>query len=134
MFRTKKFIAVIVTVFVILGGCFYNCSNVASASDMSSVTYKLYPTNNIWTFLKLNTRTGEVWQLQFAVDNDAIRTQLVVNPTPLVTNFQEENGRFALYPTQNMYNFLLIDQIDGRVWQIQWSQKYENRGIIEQIQ
>ena len=83
MFRTKKFIAVIVTVFVILGGCFYNCSNVASASDMSSVTYKLYPTNNIWTFLKLNTRTGEVWQLQFAVDNDAIRTQLVVNPTHL---------------------------------------------------
>lgn len=134
MFRTKKFIAVIVTVFVILGGCFYNCSNVASASDMSSVTYKLYPTNNIWTFLKLNTRTGEVWQLQFAVDNDAIRTQLVVNPTPLVTKFQEENGRFALYPTQNMYNFLLIDQIDGRVWQIQWSQEYENRGIIEQIQ
>lgn len=133
MIHSKKLIAVIAAIFMVFSFSFYN-SNSVLASEVSNVTYKLYPTTNMWTFLKLNTRTGEVWQLQFAIDDDDIRTQLVVNPNPLVANFQEENGRFALYPTQNMYNFLLVDQVDGRVWQIQWSQEYEHRGIIAQIQ
>ncbi|MEI6662551.1 MAG: hypothetical protein WCL01_10525 [Comamonadaceae bacterium] len=30
-------------------------------------------------------------------------------------------GRFTLYPTRNMYNFILLDQDVGRTWQIQWS-------------
>jgi hypothetical protein len=30
-------------------------------------------------------------------------------------------GRFTLYATTNIYNFVLLDQIDGRTWQVQWS-------------
>lgn len=33
----------------------------------------------------------------------------------------ENIGRFTLYPTENMYNFILLDQIDGDVYQAQWS-------------
>lgn len=40
------------------------------------------------------------------------------------------NGRFALYPTQNTYNFILLDQIDGRTWQVQWSFKREDRLLL----
>jgi len=32
-----------------------------------------------------------------------------------------KNGRFKLYPTENMYNFIMVDVIDGRTWQVQWN-------------
>ena len=35
-----------------------------------------------------------------------------------------------LYPTQNMWTFILLDQTDGRTWQVQWSTDYESRGIL----
>jgi len=28
--------------------------------------YKLFPTENIWTFIKLNTRNGKMWQVQWS--------------------------------------------------------------------
>ena len=31
---------------------------------------------------------------------------------------------------QNIYNFILLDQIDGRVWQVQWSFKANERFVI----
>jgi hypothetical protein len=39
-------------------------------------------------------------------------------------------GRFSLRETQNVYTFLLLDQDDGRVWQLQWSNDKGNRGLI----
>lgn len=36
--------------------------------------------------------------------------------------------RYKLYPTQNMYNFLLLDTKTGQIEQIQWSMKSENEG------
>ena len=32
-----------------------------------------------------------------------------------------QNGRFKLYPTGNMFNFIMVDVIDGRTWQVQWN-------------
>ena len=32
-----------------------------------------------------------------------------------------QNGRFKLYPTDNSYNFIMVDVIDGRTWQVQWN-------------
>ena len=26
-----------------------------------------------------------------------------------------------LYPTENTYNFIMVDVIDGRTWQVQWN-------------
>tara|TARA_B110000902_G_scaffold202997_1_gene230645 strand:- start:316 stop:900 length:585 start_codon:yes stop_codon:yes gene_type:complete len=40
----------------------------------------------------------------------------------------ERNGRFFLYPTTNIYNFILLDQIDGRTWQVQWNIDKDKRG------
>lgn len=91
--------------------------------------FKLFQTQNMWTFIKLDTQTGQIWQLQYSVD-DNDRFEYDLNPYPLVTDENKVNGRFELYPTQNIYNFILIDQIDGRTWQVQWSIKDENQAIL----
>ena len=43
-----------------------------------------------------------------------------------------QNGRFKLYPTGNMYNFIMVDVIDGRTWQVQWNIDEEKR-IVDQF-
>ncbi len=93
-----------------------------------AVAYRLYPTQNMWTFIKLNTRTGQLWQVQYSVQDN--RFEVYLSLESLATLDDERNDRFALYPTQNMYNFILIDQFDGRQWQVQWSQDAEKRFII----
>lgn len=103
-----------------------------SETNMSSpnaVTYRLFPTTNMWTFIKLNTRNGQMWQVQFDVAGDN-RGVTYLNILSLVSSEEEVNDRFTLYPTQNMYNFILLDQLSGKTWQVQWSQKAENRGVI----
>lgn len=103
----------------------------SSNNDVNVPTYKLYPTENIWNFLKLDTRTGRIWQVQFSVDGDKDRFEVVLNSKDLIWDGKYFiNGRFELYPTQNMYNFILLDQITGDTYQVQWSLKEENRGII----
>jgi hypothetical protein len=90
--------------------------------------YQLYPTENMYTFLKLDTRNGRIWQVQFSMDDD--RFESFLNLIPLVTDEDESNGRFELFPTQNMYTFILLDRINGEVYQVQWSQEYSNRLVI----
>ena len=91
--------------------------------------YQLFPTQNIWTFIKLDTRNGKMWQVQYSVGEEN-RMEAVLNSIPLAFGNQELAGRFTLYPTQNIYNFILLDQINGSVYQVQWSMKEENRGVI----
>jgi hypothetical protein len=95
----------------------------------NAVSYRLFPTQNIWTFIKLNTRNGKMWQVQFDIQGDN-RGTTFLNILPLVSSEEEVNDRFTLYPTQNMYNFILLDQLNGRTWQVQWSTKFENRLIV----
>ncbi len=83
----------------------------------------------MWTFIKLNTRNGMMWQVQYDVEKDN-RFETYLNILPLVDKGNEVNNRFTLYPTQNMWTFILLDQYDGRTWQVQWSMKPENRGIL----
>lgn len=91
--------------------------------------YELYRTDNMWTFLKLETSTGKIWQVQYAVgDGDAF--QVVLNDISLAFDGMETAGRFKLHPTDNMYNFLLLDTHTGSVWQAQWSQNPDNRGVM----
>lgn len=86
-------------------------------------TFELYETQNMWTFIKLNTATGEIWQVQYAINDDNSRFETVLNDRPLVVTSNPNEkipGRFSLYPTKNLYNYILLDQMDGRVWQVQW--------------
>ena len=92
------------------------------------VRYRLFKTENMWNFLELDTQTGRLWQIQFTVENDSSRIRLPINSSSLAP--ESKNGRFTLYPTNNMWNFMLVDQDNGRIWQAQFSTGDENRGII----
>lgn len=95
--------------------------------------YELYPTQNMYNFLKLNTKTGVVTKVQYAINKDEARFESSINPIPIVSDYSSENGRFKLCAAQNFYTFLLLDQMTGRVWQIQWSNDLEKCGIIAEI-
>ncbi len=84
--------------------------------------FLLFPTQNYHIFLKLNTRTGEVFIVQYSLkENEQFETKIDSKYYPLAKGEEQVNGRFFLYPTTNIFNFMLLDQIDGRVWQVQWN-------------
>jgi hypothetical protein len=91
--------------------------------------FALTPTQNIWTFLLLDSSNGRLWQIQYALSDSAFRGRLPINNDPLVPPASAHAGRFIVQETQNVYNFLLLDQDDGRLWQVQWSHDEDQRGI-----
>ena len=93
-------------------------------STDSAVVYRLFSTRNMYTFIKLNTRNGQMWQVQWGTDSE-YRFETILSDISQVNKDEEKNGRFFLYPTTNIYNFILLDQIDGRTWQVQWGKKGE---------
>jgi hypothetical protein len=97
-------------------------------STDSAVTYRLFSTRNMYTFIKLDTRNGKMWQVQWSTESK-FRFENTLSDISQVTKDEEKNGRFFLYPTTNIYNFILLDQIDGRTWQVQWG-KEEDRAVI----
>ena len=105
-------------------------STVQQKQASENTIYQLFATKNYWTFIKLDTRNGKMWQVHFKVGDDGNRGELVLNSLPLVSEENEIKGRFTLYPTENIYNFLLLDQIEGTIVQVQWSLEAKNRGII----
>lgn len=101
---------------------------VQNISSDSSVVFRLFSTKNMYTFIKLDTRNGQMWQVQWDTGGNQLETPLSL--LYLVSEEREKNGRFFLYPTTNIYNFILMDQIDGRVWQVQWSTEAKQRMIV----
>jgi len=118
-----------ITFFTLLFWGFLSYAQIKTTNEEKSI-YKLYPTTNILTFLKLDTSIGQVFQVQFDVNGD-VRLEHIINPVNLVEDNDVYAGRFELYPTQNTYNFLLLDKKDGRIWQTQWSDEWKYRGIIQ---
>jgi len=96
-----------------------------------NVNYRLFSTKNMYTFIKLDTRNGRLWQVQWSTKGEDYRFENVLSITKLVDDVNEKSGRFFLYPTTNMYNFILLDQIDGRSWQVQWSTDEDNRMVLK---
>ena len=130
---------IIILLFVFIC-CLTSCSNQSIATDKTekanspepvcNATYQLFPTQNMWTFIKLNTRDGRMWQVQYDVKGSE-RFEVNLNTTSFATKEEGRDGRFTLYPTQNMWTFILLDQIDGRMWQVQWSMKEDSRFVIQ---
>ena len=81
--------------------------------------YKLYGTENMYTLLELDTKTGKIKQVQWSLDSDSEGT-FTINNDDLSYGYGYGSGSFELYPTKNMYQFVLIDKTDGRKWHVQW--------------
>ena len=90
--------------------------------------YKLYQTENIYTFLQLDTKTGMIEQVQWSLDSDN-EGSVTINSDDLTYGFGYGSGSFELYPTQNIYQFLLIDKTSGKKWHVQWGMESSKRWI-----
>jgi WD40 repeat protein len=86
------------------------------------VPYRLFNTLNIYTLLKLDTRDGRIWQVQWGADDD-YRFSEPINEKTLASGGRA--GRFTLYPTTNIYTFVLLDQDTGDAWHVQWGKPAE---------
>lgn len=107
--------------------------NVPEPTQKPDAPYRLFRTQNIYTFLKLDTRTGQVWQLQWGEKDyrwsvPINREILLEHRSPAATT-RPVPGRFTLCPTANIFTFLLLDQEDGRAWQTQWGKDDSERFI-----
>lgn len=102
-------------------------------SQQTAPCYKLYPTENMWTFLELETFSGRIWQVQYSVKGSDYRIKTVLNDNSMIPFLDAEGefaGRFELYTTQNIYNFILLDTANGNTWQVQWSTEAKNRAVL----
>lgn len=83
--------------------------------------YKMFKTDNVYNLIKLDTATGRLWLVQYGM-NDAVDAMTYeIDDNSLLWSWEEKRaGRFDLYPTNNKYNFILIDTETGDTWQVQW--------------
>jgi hypothetical protein len=113
----------------------YAQNEVPDPTQRPDATYLLFRTQNIYTLLKLDTRTGQIWQVHWG-KNDNTRFTVPINiallvPRPTTAEpIALKAGRFTLYPTANIYTFMLLDQEDGRAWQVQWGTDETTRFIL----
>lgn len=90
--------------------------------------YKLYQTENIYTLLQLDTKTGRIEQVQWSLDSNN-EGSLSINSDDLTFGYGYGSGSFELYPTKNMYQFILLDKTSGRKWHVQWGMEASKRWI-----
>jgi len=92
--------------------------------------FRLFDTDNIFTKIALDTETGRVYQVHFSADEKGFSGILPINDSSLLLKDTEAfPGRFTLYETDNIFNFILVDQFSGRFWQVQWNNDKKGRII-----
>ncbi|MDE5808686.1 MAG: hypothetical protein K2H59_00200 [Muribaculaceae bacterium] len=88
--------------------------------DNKANRYKIYPTENIYILIKLDTQTGRLELIQWSLNTDK-EFSATLNGDDL--SIHDGLNSFELYPTQNMYQFILLDKATGRNWHVQWGTK-----------
>jgi len=119
----------ILFVFMILSQNSFAQNAIPEPTQWVSAPYRLFRTQNMWAFLELETATGRIWQVHYDINGNN-RGQVTLNSRNLAEGRDVIQGRFTLHPTQNINTFILHDQIDGRTWQVQWSNNSRDRLII----
>src|SRR5699024_4523895 len=85
--------------------------------------FRLYETQNMWTFIMLDTYTGKNWQVQFSVKGEDYMFAIPINRYSLAFPSEDSKwtNRFQMFATQNMWTFVLLDSYNGKLWQVQYS-------------
>ena len=95
--------------------------------------YRLFNTANVNTLIVLETSTGKLYQIHPGIGENSVQGYYPINEKDLTPEGSEsESNRFTLYPTLNIYSFVLVDQLVGRFWRVQWNYEYEKR-FIQQL-
>lgn len=93
--------------------------------------YKLYQTENFYNLLELDTKTGKIKQVQWSLEKEN-EGCFVINDDDLTYGFGVGSNSFELYPTKNMYQFILLNKTNGYKWHVQWGTE-ENKRWIRRI-
>lgn len=101
-------------------------SNILDDSEQSQ-RFELYPTQNSFNFLKLDKKTGKIYQVQWSLEGEN-EFSITLNGIDL-SQFSTDGNCFKLYPTKNMWQFILLDGASGRAWHVQWGFEEKNRWI-----
>ncbi len=85
----------------------------------------LYETQNMWTFIMLDTFTGKNWQVQFSVKGSDYMFAAPINywSKAFPSSSDRWQGRFQMFATKNMWTFIMLDSYNGRLWQVQYGTK-----------
>src|SRR5262249_45343219 len=100
------------------------------------VPYRLFPPQNVYTFLLFDTQSGFIMKVQWGMDSGHPFMSPLLATCPGVAGKEDPNdhvGRYTLEPTQNIWQFLLLDQDNGSVWHVQWSMDGTN-DLCDKIQ
>ena len=102
---------------LILAGC-----NVKVNDTNNSVhpRFELYKTQNMFTSLLLDSRTGRLWQVQYSLDKKNFEGAISLS-SEMHADENGSNGRFVLSSTPNIWTFLLTDTVTGAIWHCQFS-------------
>lgn len=101
-------------------------SNILDDSEQSQ-RFELYPTQNSFNFLKLDKKIGKIYQVQWSLEGEK-EFSITLNGIDL-SQFSTDGNCFKLYPTKNMWQFILLDGASGRAWHVQWGFEEKNRWI-----
>ena len=88
----KKLISILILCFIV------SCSIWVCASAKDN-RYTLYKTDNMYTFLKLDTRTGQIWQVHWTID-ESKGDSVVLPLSTEILSLDTKDGRFALFLQQ----------------------------------
>lgn len=101
-------------------------------NNIDKPRYKMYQTENTYNLLKLDTRTGKVWQVQYRM-KDVESAVVNINWFGVVFESDGWDGRFELYPTKNMHTFIMLDTGTGDTYQVQWSTSGYDYRFVEPL-
>lgn len=101
--------------------------------DVATPRYKLYPTQNMFIFLKLDTYYGTVSKVKWTYKSQKQDKYDITIGRPNEGSEPDKNyypGRFELYATTNIYNFILLDTKLGKAYQVQWGLSSDDDFIV----
>lgn len=89
----------------------------------TSSNYALYPAPT-GVFLRLNTRNGKIT----AVVPSNPKKNRTLNSRPLTS--EDKPGRYELYPSDSIWEWILFDSKTGEIWLLKWS---DNKDVLTKI-
>ena len=95
--------------------------------------YEIYMTQNVYNFLVLNSQTGNVFQCQWGENSMCLEILPSEKAKKNIQAGVRSLNRFKLYPTQNMWTYIMLDTVYGAVYHVQFTTKGDEYRFIQTI-
>ena len=93
--------------------------------------FQMFRTQNMWTFILLDSYNGRLWQVQYSTQDLDNLFCIPINKYELVSD--NEKCIFSIQPLTSMYQYYLINDNTGDMWKFQWSTKGDDYRWIEKF-